>query len=104
MRHEVTLGVKAERVDLVTRAVREVTGWEFEPHESSYLGEYDLFHAPEDVMVKYNFVEEEGEWDFPDHRHFTVLIVIGQTDRPEFFRQLATKLGLQAEVISDKPW
>ena len=104
MPHEVTIGVEAEKVHLVTRALRERTGWDFEPHESSYLGEYDLFSAPEDVKVKYNFVEEEGEWDFPNHQQFSVLIVIEQTDRPEYFRQLASSLGLHAEVIRDEPW
>jgi hypothetical protein len=104
MRHEVTIGVRAETVAVVTHAMRETTGWAYEPHESSYLGEYDLFRAPEKVMVKLNFVDEEGEWDFPTHQHFAVLIVVGETERPEFFHQLATKLGLEAEVIRDKPW
>jgi hypothetical protein len=104
VRHEVTIGVAAENIEAVTRAIRDLTGWSSEAHDSSYLGEYDLFHTPDKVMVKYNFVDAEDEWDFPDHQHFAVLIVIGETSQPEFFHQLAAKLGLKAEVIRDKSW
>jgi len=104
VRHSIIIGVRAESIGAVTHAISGLTGWAFEPHDSSYLGEYDLFHAPERLKVKYNFVDAQGEWDFPEHPDLRVLIVVEETNRPEFFQQFAANLGFQVATIRDKPW
>ena len=104
MRQEIVIGVDAENIEDVTRAICDITGWEYEGHDSSYLGEYDLFSTPEKVMVKYNCIDAENEWDFPDHSQFAVLVVVEATVQPEFFHRLAAKLGFQAKIIKEKSW
>jgi len=56
------------------------------------------------LKVKYNFVDAQGEWDFPEHPDLRVLIVVEETNRPEFFQQFAANLGFQVATIRDKPW
>ena len=97
-------GLRAPSIESVSEALRPATGHAPGPHESLYLGEYDLFRLPEEVQVKYNFVAAEGEWDDPAHRDYGILIVAEQTNRPGYLHALATGLGYESNVLEESAW
>ena len=99
MNSELVIGIRAENIDTVAELLKGRVGDSYERRESSYLGEYNLFRAPESVMVKYNYVPPEKEWDEPNHKEYKVLLVVGKTDRPEYFQQLAKSLKPESLVI-----
>lgn len=100
----ITIGVKAPSLGAVSDALRLATGIDYEPHDSLYLGEYDLFRLPEEVRVKYHFVAAEGEWDYPQHKEYAILIVAGQTERPDFVWRLAAGLGFESSILEESKW
>jgi hypothetical protein len=100
----IAMGLKAPSIESVSEALRLTTGHDPEPHESLYLGEYDLFRLPEEVQVKYNFVAAEGEWDYPAHQVYGILLIAGETERPEYMRALATGLGYESSVLEESVW
>jgi hypothetical protein len=78
------------------------TGATSEPHDSLYLGEYDLL--PEVARVKYNFVAGIGDWNYTEEREYAVHIVAEETERPEDFRALAAGLSYESRVLKEEPW
>ena len=100
----ISIGLKAPSVEIVSEVLRRETGLAPEPHDSSYLGEYDLFSMPEEARVRYNFVDEQGEWVYPDHKEYAVILDAESTERPDFFRSLAAKLGFEHKVIEEASW
>jgi hypothetical protein len=99
MNYEVVIGFKAEDIDAVSDRVRTHLGISFERRETHYLGEYNRFRVPEELLVKYNYVLSEQEWDEPEHREYEILLVIAKTDRPEYFQELSAQLGMETKVI-----
>ncbi|MDQ3820275.1 MAG: hypothetical protein M3362_21695 [Acidobacteriota bacterium] len=104
MPFHLAIGLKAPSIDVVSEKLRQITGFSSEPHESSYLGEYDLFQMPEKVQVKYNFVVAQEGWDYPQHQEYGVLIVAEETERPDFFRSLVINLGFENMVLEEMSW
>jgi len=100
----ISIGIKASSTETVSEALRRETGLQPEPHDSLFLGDYDLFRIPEAVRVGYNFVDAEGEWFHSEHIEYGVLLVVENTERPDFFRALAVKLGFENKVIEEKTW
>ena len=98
------IGLKAPSIESVSEALRLATGHAPEQRESLYLGEYDLFRLPEEVQVKYNFVAAEGEWDYPAHQDYGILVIAGETERPEYVHALATGLGYESRVLEESAW
>jgi hypothetical protein len=101
---QVVAGVKAEDIDAVADSLAVLLGSSYERRSSLYFGEYNVFSCPETLVVKYNFVESEGEWDEPDYQHLHVLVRAGETERPEFFRSLVARLQLETEVVRYREW
>ena len=101
---QIAIGVRAPSVKAVSAALTLATGHAPELHESLYLGGYDLFRLPEEVRVKNNFVDPEGEWDYPSHRDYGILVVADRTDRPEYVRALAAGLGYESSVLEERAW
>ena len=97
-----TAGIKATELEPVAAQIGRLTSSISESRDSSYLGPYELFHLPESVVVKFNFVVEQEEWDYPQHKNYGVLVVAGNTERPEFFRRLIEQLGFQSKVIKER--
>jgi hypothetical protein len=104
MPYHLAIGLKASSLAVVSEKLRQITGFSSEPHESSFLGEYYLFQMPEKVQVKYNFVVEQEEWGYPQHKEYGVLIVAENTERPDFFRSLATNLKFENMVLEEMLW
>ena|SRR5438045_2644155 len=100
MPFHIAIGLKALSIEAVSEKLQQITGFSPEPRESLYLGEYDLFLMPEEVKVKYNFVVAEEEWDYPKHKEYSVLIVVEDTERPDFFRSLATNIGFENMILA----
>ena len=100
----ISIGLKAASVEIVSKTLRREFGFQLEPHDSSFLGEYDLFRIPEEVRVRYNFIDAQGEWVFPSHKEYGVLLIAENTERPEFLRSLAAKLGFEHQVIEEESW
>jgi len=100
----ISIGLKASSVEIVSEALRRETGHQPELHDSLFLGEYDLFRIPEAARVRYNFVDAEGEWAYPEHREYGVLLDVESTERPDFFRALAVKLGFENKVMDEENW
>ena len=65
----IAIGLKAPSIESISEALRLATGHAPEPHESLYLGVYDLFRLPEKVQVKYNFVAAEVSGIAPPTRN-----------------------------------
>lgn len=104
MPYHIAYAVNADSIDTVSSAIEASTQFVREGHESSYLGVYDLFRIPEDLMVKYNFVEEEDEWDYPEHKDRDVLVIAQQTDRPDHIADLVVGLDIDAVLVERKEW
>lgn len=104
MPFHVTIGIKASSIEVVSQSLSRAVGQTPEAHESLYLGEYDLFRLPEEVSVKYNFVEGEGEWDYPEYQDYKVLVVSRKTDRPEYIRAIAEALGFECHILEERFW
>lgn len=96
---EIVAGVRANGIDEVSEGLKAFLGSECDKHDSLYLGEYNQFHCPEALVVKYNLVESEGEWDEPEFQHLSVLISVNETERPQFFLDLIRRLEFRAEII-----
>ena len=97
---DLIIGFKAENISAVTKPITRATGVKPELHDSLYRGEYDLFSMPERVSVKYNFVEGTGDWGAEGFKSFGVLMIVDETERPEYFETLARDTGLATVVIS----
>ncbi len=97
---DLIIGFKAENISAVTKAMTRATGFKPELHDSLYVGEYDLFRMPEDLRVRYNFVESTGDWGAEGFKSFGVLMIVDETERPEYFETLARDTGLATVVIS----
>lgn len=93
------LAINGTSVDAVADALRSQRGQSYERHDSLYLGEYNQFILPEALQAKYNFVDSEKEWDHPEFNQHNILVVVGETERPECFRELVTKSGLTFEEV-----
>ena len=63
---------------------------------------------PEQVHVKYNLLTDKDgwnqEWKYPEHQGYGVLIVVLQTERPDFFRSLALNIGFKQAVWKEVTW
>ena len=101
---ELIFAVNGSSIDAVADALRSRCGQSYERHDSLYLGEYNQFKLPESLQVKYNFVESEQEWDYPEFKQQNILLVIGTTERPEYFRELATKSGFEFKEVQCKSY
>jgi len=99
MAFELILALTASSIDAVANALRALSGQSYERHDSLYLGEYNQFAFPEQLQVKYNFVESEQEWDYPEFKQQNILVVIGKTERPEYFRKLAADAGFEIKEV-----
>ena len=97
---EIVVGFKAENISAVAKQITQATGLEAELHDSIYVGDYYLFSMPERVDVKYNFVEGTGDWGAEGFKSFGVLMIVDETERPEYFETLARDTGLATVVIS----
>jgi len=104
MPYHIAYAVNADSIDTVSSAIEASTQSARKGHESSYLGVYDVFRMPEDLIVKYNFVEEEDEWDYPAHKDRGVLVIAQQTDRPDHIANLVMGLGVDAVLVERKKW
>ena len=104
MSFELVAGLKADQIDLVSDRLRAVLGADYERRASEYRGEYNRFPCPEWLVVKYNFVPYEDEWDEPESKQFAVLVSVAETDRPQFFRDIIDKLGMEAQIIRCREW
>jgi hypothetical protein len=104
MPYHVAFAINADSIVTVSDTIEAATGFSREGRESSVRGVYDLFRIPEDSMVKYNFVKEENEWDYPDHKDSNVLVIVGKTDRPDEISNLVMGLGLDAVLVEQKQW
>lgn len=104
MPYHIAYALKTDSIGAVSTAIEASTQCNRQGHESSYLGVYDLFQIPEDPMVKYNFVEEEDEWDYPDHKNRDVLVIAPQTDRPDHIANLVMGLDIDAVLVERKKW
>ena len=104
MSYHVTIGIKYDKIAPVSDTVEQLTGTTREGHESLYLGQYDLFLLPEKMMIKYNFVWGEDEWDYSEYKAFPVLLVVESTERPDYIVSLAEQTGFENKVIERKPW
>ena len=100
----VVIGIKALSIEAVSGALGAATGQAPDRRDSLYLGEYDLFRLPEEVRVKYNFVAGMGDWDYPGSREYGVLIVAGETERPDYVRALAAGLGYESRALEERAW
>ena len=69
-------------------------------HSSSYLGLYDIVQGEERFLVRSNFVEEEGEWDYPELTDYSTVVVVEETERPDEVISTVTNLGY-ASVIAE---
>ena len=56
------------------------------------------------MRVGYNFVDAQGEFVFPNHKDYGVLLVVENTERPDYFRLVAAKLGFDHQVIEEESW
>ncbi len=97
---DLVIGLEAPNISAVTKPITRATGVKPELHESLYRGEYDLFRMPESVSVKYNFVEGTGDWGAEGFKSFGVLMIVDETERPEYFETLARDTGLATVAIS----
>lgn len=104
MQYHIAIAVQAETIKPVSERLAMATNASTEGHESSYLGVYDLFRIPEVVMVKYNFVEDENEWDYPELKDHNVLVVAEDTERPDFIESLVSGLGIPCTVAEKRKW
>jgi hypothetical protein len=99
---------QAPSIQAVAAKLRHLTGCSPEEHLSLYRRSYLLFQMPEQVHVKYNLLtDKEGwnqEWKFPEYQEYGVLIVVVQTERPEFFRSLALSIGFEQAVLKEVSW
>jgi hypothetical protein len=101
---ELILALSGSSIDAVAEALSSQCGQSYARHDSLYLGEYNQFNLPEPLQVKYNFVESEQEWDHPEFKQQNILLVIGATERPEYFRELATKSGFEFKEVQCKSY
>ena len=99
MKTELVIGIEARNISEVSDAIHKVTGIAYEPHESSYLGEYDLFNIQDGLKVKYNYVESEDEWDEPNFKEFSVLVVAECVEHPATIEATVTSLHFKTIVI-----
>ncbi|TVQ04624.1 MAG: hypothetical protein EA381_00245 [Planctomycetaceae bacterium] len=104
MPYHIAIAVQAETIEPISRCLVIATSASPEGHESSYLGVYDLFRLPEKLIVKYNFVEDENEWDYPGLKDYNVLVVAEETDRPDFIESLVSGLGILSTVAEKTKW
>ena len=99
---------QAPSIQAVAAKLRHLTGCSPVEHLSLYRRSYLLFQMPEQVHVKYNLLtDKEGwnqEWKYPEHREYGVLIVVLQTERPDFFRSLALNIGFEQAVLKEVSW
>jgi hypothetical protein len=102
MPYHIAYAVKADCIDTISDAIEASTQFERERHESSYLGVNDLFRIPEFVIVKHNVVEEENEWDYPEHKDRNVLAIAEQTDGPDHVANLMATVGVDAVLVERK--
>ena len=91
MPYSIVIALKAGSIEAVSALLEHSTGVTGDPHESLYLGEYDIFLLPEKVIVKYNYVWSEDEWEFPEYKDYEVLLVAYKTERPEYIIALAAQ-------------
>ena len=91
-------------MEAISDALKSTTGHAPEQRDSLYLGEYDLFRLPEEVKVKYNFVDGMDDWDYPEQQEYAVLIVAEETERPDHLRALAAGLGYESRVLEEHMW
>ncbi|HEY9403856.1 MAG TPA: hypothetical protein VIQ24_14415 [Pyrinomonadaceae bacterium] len=98
----ISIGLKAPSIEIVSEALRHETSLSPARRDSSYLGEYDLFRMPEEARVRYNFVGEQGEWMHPAHQEYAVILEVESTERPDFFWELAVKLGFENKIIEEE--
>lgn len=101
---EFVAGVNAEDIDAVSDKLSLLLGSPYERRSSLYLGEYNVFSCPESLIVKYNFVASEGEWDEPDYQHLHVLVRADETERPELFSKAVARLQLETAVVRYREW
>lgn len=99
MPYHIAYAVKAVSIDTISDAIEASTQFERQDHECSYLGVYDLFRRPENLMVKYNLVKEEDEWDYPAHMDRNVLVIAEQTDRPDHIANLMVEFAVDAVFV-----
>lgn len=101
-------GEQAPSVEVVAARLRQLTGCSTEEQISLYRRRYLLFQMPEQVHVKYNaYPYADGwelEWKYPEHQEYGVLIVVLQTERPDFFRSLALNIGFEQAVLKEVSW
>ncbi len=100
-RHEVIIGFNTDNLDRATVALRNLTGWKFESHESPSLGKHDVFRK-QNVVVRYNFVPSRGTWELPEDQDVGVLVIARSTERPEFFRKLVSRLPFGAKIVRER--
>jgi hypothetical protein len=101
-------GGQAPSAEAVAAKLQQLTGCSTEWHLSLSRRTYLLLQMPEQVHVKYNlYPDREGwnqEWKYPEHREYSVLIVVLQTERPDFFRSLALNTGFEQAVLKEVSW
>jgi len=104
MKYEFVAGLRSKGIDQTSESLKKFLNCTYEKRDSSYLGEYNIFSCPESVIVQYNYVEEEGEWNEPEFKSFHVLVIVGETERPDYFRSAVENLQINFEIIKCTQW
>jgi hypothetical protein len=102
MPYNIVYAVEADSIEAVSEAIESATNFVRESHDSSYLGVYDLFRIPEDLIIKYNYVNEQNDWDYPAYKGRNILIVMQKTDRPDHISALVARLGIDAVLVEQE--
>lgn len=80
-----TYGVVAGSLDDARTVLEAHLRIEFEPHNSSFKGDYYRYPprwyrpappAPDEFVLESNFVAEEGEWTLPDRTDLPFLLFV----------------------------
>ncbi len=103
---DITIGVKESNLRKVSRAFAVATGNQGKGHESTFLGEYDLFRIPEEVRVRRNYVpigskenDPDDEWEYPQFKEYEVLIEVDSSSRPGEIIKICENMGFQVKTI-----
>ena len=103
METSLVIGLKTNDLQAVADALAAQSGTTILYHDSLYKGEYCRLEMPEEVQVRPNYVDVMDDWTEELHQDMGVLIFVDGTERPEYFEDLASDLGFEAEVIQRYP-
>jgi hypothetical protein len=100
-------GITDTDIDTAAQILPDALGMPFEPHDSSYWGEYYLARCgnyEEEFILKENYNQMEEDWNKPDFQQYPLLldvVIRGNTvDRAkELEQQLKQVLGTKIDLL-----